>query len=259
MPATSVQLGAVANQLFSRPDVNRVAVITSLHTGNPALRTLNLQLPQELVSVQYQQYQSNARLDEVGAAHAGWFDAVLTDPFHTYTSSVHCLDVCVRLLRPGGLLLCHDCLPEPDLIGSSSLNEETLTFGGAWCGYVFAAFRDVMTAHGVAWCTLDADHGIGLAVAPPVLQAAPSSTRPPWTPTIAAEYTAAYLADPFTMMRAVQAERWEEALGALERGATLQHITARFTTWTRLVPPKPRALVRLLTRIARRIERMSGG
>ena len=256
MPATFVQLGSVAEQLFSRPDVNRVAVITSLHTGNPALRTLNLQLPQELVSVQYQ---SNARLDEVGAAHAGWFDAVLTDPFHTYNSSAHCLDVCVRLLRPGGLLLCHDCLPEPDLIENSSLDEETQTFRGSWSGYTFAAFRDVMTAHGVAWCTLDADHGIGLAIAPPVLQAAPSSTRTPWTPTIAAEYTAAYLADPFTMMRAVQAERWEEALGALESGATLQHITARFTTWTRLVPPKPRALVRLLTRIARRIERMSGG
>lgn len=249
MATSAVTLGSLLNEVLIRPEISRAAIITSAPTGNPALNALDAKLARELLIIQYD---NHTGLDEVAARHSGLFDAIITDPFHTYEASVRCLEVCLRLLRPGGILLCHDCLPPPDYITADVVDEENWTVWGRWSGFTFAAFRDVMTARGADWCTLDADFGIGVAVIPPDSQPEPAMDLPPLTPEAERDYETRYRADPFTLMRTVRADQWEQVLDGLSRGTDLTPMKAVFTTWERLLPPSRTEgrLYRLVRRVS---------
>ena len=80
----------------------------------------------------------------------------MLDPFHTYESSDECIEGCLDLLEPGGVMLSMTSSPawtRPSVV---------LTYEG-WCGVTFAAMRDVCSARGVEWFTIDVDFGIGVA------------------------------------------------------------------------------------------------
>lgn len=154
-------LGEFANQLMADHGFTRVAAVTARTTGNPALETLDLRTPQFFVSVQYegrpeQQVQSVTEL-VAALGLTGSLDLVVADPHHTYESSEEALAVSLDLLRPGGVMLVHDCLPPPELTAP-------LFQPGNWCGVTYAAFRDLCVERGLPWGTVDWDFGIGVVV-----------------------------------------------------------------------------------------------
>ena len=110
---TTLGLGGLANSLMREPDMRRVVVLTSRATGNRALNRLDLVLPDLLAAVQYMD-PSRLRDEVTGLGLTGTIDLVVADPFHTYSSSWACLDVALDLLRDGGVLAVHDCLPPPN-------------------------------------------------------------------------------------------------------------------------------------------------
>ena len=232
-----ITLGSLANIVLRRSDVRRAAFITSPSTGNPALRDLDTLAANELLLVQYQ---SDEHLRTLVEQHRDSFDVVFTDPFHTYDASQHCLDACLNLLRPGGLLLSHDCVPPPEYVDVTVSEHE-------WSGVTFAAFRDLMNERGAAWCTLDADFGIGVAIAPETTarrldentQIHTDEDR--WSRERHDLYFLRYLADPFGFMQTMCADRWEEAVALLRSHGDLRHLAATFVQWDDLLPSAMRA------------------
>lgn len=154
-------LGEFANQLMADHGFARVAAVTARTTGNPALETLDLRTPQFFVSVQYEarpDHESQSVTELVSALGlTGSLDLVVADPHHTYESSEAALAVSLDLLRPGGVMLVHDCLPPPELTAPQFQP-------GNWCGVTYAAFKDLCVARGLPWCTIDWDFGIGVVV-----------------------------------------------------------------------------------------------
>lgn len=223
-PAT---LGQLVNRLLADTEFARLACITSLTTGNPALAEIDLRLPRQLIALQYDTLED---LDQVVSNHAGQIDLAVVDPFHTYDSSTACLDRCLRLLRSGGLLVVHDCVPPPEMISPEPLERE-------WSGVTFAAFRDVMIQRQLPWCTLDTDYGIGIAVAVGFeTTAEQDTTTTPWSVAAHDAYVADYLADPCRFMRTVRTSAWNEAVNRLRTGGNLADLTATFTGWHTLIP-----------------------
>lgn len=221
---SELTFGGLANSLFALPSTRRGAFITARTTGNVALSELEPEASQELLLIEYT---DPVQLDELASSEPNEFDVVITDPHHTYESSFHCLEVCLRLLRPGAVMVCHDCVPPPQLISPDFVK-------GPWCGVTFAAFRDVMASRGAAWSTLDTDFGIGLAIAPVNSNSTLPADR--WTRETHGDYVARYTADPFAFMRTVEAARWQEAVSALRTGSDLSYLAASFDSWDRLVP-----------------------
>jgi hypothetical protein len=218
---TTVGLGGLANALMREPDMRRVVVLTARATGNPALSRLDLGLPDLLTAVQYED--PDRLHDEVTSLGlTGTVDLVVADPFHTYASSWVCLGTALDLLRDGGVLAVHDCLPPPQWATPEQLPE-------LWCGVSFAAFRDLCTHRGLAWCTADADFGIGIAVAS--RDRAAVVVDDAWTRETHEAYLARYVADPFGFMRAVRADRALDAITCLRDGSPLDAIAAVFPGW----------------------------
>lgn len=247
MARSDLTLGALANLLLASTETKRAAIITAPETGNFALAEIDLQLARHLVAVQYEHV---GEIDAVVAGGRGSFDLVVVDPFHTYESSVGALERCLDLLQPGGILLCHDCVPPPDYVDPEFRSRE-------WCGVTFAAFRDVMQSRNAAWCTLAADFGIGIAVAPNAASDATATGAPgfalraegSWTVEEHDTYVERYLADPFGFMRTVRADEWRTAVERFRTGnhaavtgeradhLDLADLVAVRAEWDDLLPP----------------------
>ena len=248
MATSDVTLGEITNELLVRPDIRQAAFITVPTTGDPTLDRIKLRFARHAVALKYSR---PAELDDLLSRWRAAMDLVVADPPHGYDDSVHGLECCLQLLRPGGILLCHDCVPPPWMATS----EQPST--SAWCGVTFAAFRDVMTAHGIPWCTLATDFGLGLAVVSGD-GVAPGDTPSPqrWTAESHDAYLGGYCADPFGFMRAVRPDQWRVAIDRLREGSDLGDIAARFGAWADLLPLRPQA-TRLspLRRILHRVRR----
>ena len=93
----------------------------------------------------------------------GRYDIVFVDPWHTLQDGLADMQGAIALLRPGGVLVVHDCNPtDPETIVPDFRE-------GAWCGLTFQAFIDTaLAAAPTAYCTVDADFGVGLLFTGPV-------------------------------------------------------------------------------------------
>jgi hypothetical protein len=93
---------------------------------------------------------------------SGGYDVIFVDPWHTYDATITDLQGALWLLRPGGILVVHDCSPE---------DPRTLTAeqtDGAWCGLTYRAFIDfVLAADPAGYCVVDCDYGCGLVFTQP--------------------------------------------------------------------------------------------
>lgn len=223
--------------------LRRVAVLTSAPTGNPALAGMDLRGPDLLVSFQYSDpaividgRTGPPTLEPVleqiaGLGLSGRLDLVVTDPFHTEESSRRCLDAAFDLVRPGGLVLVHDCLPPPELASAELLPHD-------WCGVTYAAFARACRARGVDWVTLNADFGIGVAVGPSDSDPTPATDDVPL-----ADLERAYRQDPFALLRAVDRTDALEAVDRLLTGCTVDDLLADFAGWDTALdltpPPMP--------------------
>lgn len=228
MASNNVTLGGIANALLAHPNVHRSAIITTPRTGNPTLDEIKLRFARFVIAIKYQQ---SEEIDELVGEYSASLDLVIADPYHSYESSVYCLESSLKLLKPGGILLCHDCVPAPDIADPKRGNDRE------WCGVTFAAFHDVMTSLDINWCTLAADYGLGLAIAPAAGSIAGKKTQvTPWTSNSHDVYLERYAADPFSFMRTVRAETWSTAVDRLREGKEISDLTAQFKTWDDLLP-----------------------
>lgn len=85
------------------------------------------------------------------------FDLVLVNSWHEYETSWRDLQKAFRLIRPGGMLLVHDCLPPRAEIAGP------LPIPGEWCGVSYQAYVDFV--HGrndLTFYTVDCDYGCGV-------------------------------------------------------------------------------------------------
>jgi hypothetical protein len=221
-------LGELANTMMAQPGRSRVVALTAATTGNPALSALDLRLPRLFVSVKLVDGWPATTADELaqGALELlgleGTIDLVIADPHHTYEATSAGVVAGLRLLRPGGVMLVHDCLPPPDLI-------EPEFQQGSWCGESYAAFRDVCRAQQLPWFTINADFGIGvvsqLVRNPP---AAPALEVPGHDPV---KSRRAYLADPYTFMRAVTPSDAHVAIERMTIGDPVDDLVQVFRGW----------------------------
>ena len=89
------------------------------------------------------------------------YDIIFVDPFHTYRCTNTDLTGAWLLLRPGGMMVVHDCNPPgPELCSPEYVR-------GAWCGLTFQAYVDFILS-GVAMnvFTVDSDFGVGIVHKP---------------------------------------------------------------------------------------------
>ena len=99
---------------------------------------------------------------DIESKHAGLrdhYDIILVDPYHDYRSSIRDITFAYGLLRHGGIMVVHDCLPPS--------NGDTIapTFvSGEWCGVTFIAYVDFLMSSGATFWTVDCDYGCGVIV-----------------------------------------------------------------------------------------------
>jgi SAM-dependent methyltransferase len=85
------------------------------------------------------------------------FDIALIDSFHEYGTSLRDLAEGFDLLREGGSLVVHDCLPPTRAIAQPTYLQ------GSWCGVSYEAYIDFVDARDdLAFYTVDTDYGCGV-------------------------------------------------------------------------------------------------
>lgn len=85
------------------------------------------------------------------------FDIALVDSWHEYETSWRDLVEGFRLIRQGGTLVVHDCLPPRSEIAVPNYIQ------GEWCGVSYQAYVDFISErHDLAVYTVDTDHGCGV-------------------------------------------------------------------------------------------------
>lgn len=73
------------------------------------------------------------------------FDVAFIDGLHTMDQVIHDMHHCIKLLRPGGVIVIHDCNPtKPSMALAGASFEEVQknmppSWDGAWCGDVWKA------------------------------------------------------------------------------------------------------------------------
>lgn len=99
------------------------------------------------------------------------YDIIFVDPWHSYASSMADLQGALLLLRPGGIIVAHDCNPvDPATVGAEYRPD-------AWCGLTYQAFIDfVLSVEHASYCVVPDDYGCGVvftkgAATPPGLHA----------------------------------------------------------------------------------------
>jgi hypothetical protein len=177
------------------------------------------------------------QLDATLAADAR-YDIVLVDPYHGYRESLMDLQGAMRLLRPGGIMVVHDCNPtDPDLVQP--------TFrAGPWCGVTYQAFVDfVLSVRCAAYCTVDADFGCGVVFSGG--SAVPAAWRNAWPSDALARDWAAQRDNDALRFAFFQRHRAELLnLVSAERFRAVHPWTARRRSW-----PTWRTLPAILSRL----------
>lgn len=92
-------------------------------------------------------------------------DVALVDGLHTYEQALRDVENCLRYLRPGGLVVMHDCLPASAAEAAPTMEAARATpgFRNAWTGDVYKAVIHLRAMRPDLFvAVLDADHGIGI-------------------------------------------------------------------------------------------------
>lgn len=86
-----------------------------------------------------------------------YVDIALIDPFHEYEQSWRDLVEGFRLIREGGTLVVHDCLPTRAEIAGPKF------IPGDWCGVTYQAYIDFVSHRDdLDFYTVDTDYGCGI-------------------------------------------------------------------------------------------------
>lgn len=102
---------------------------------------------------------SHELIDTIDTASEGraQYDLIFVDPWHSLKCSATDLAGAWRLLRPGGIMVVHDCNPADESLVSATPRL------GEWCGLTYRAFIDfVLFRRDLRFCTVDTDYGCGV-------------------------------------------------------------------------------------------------
>jgi hypothetical protein len=127
----------------------------------PELRAADVSLPRRFrrrprdrLSQQYSRHREC--LKEIGD-EGRRFDIALVDSWHEYGTSWRDLVAAFVLIREGGTLVVHDCLPPRSEIAVPKY------IRGEWCGVSYQAYVDFISQrHDLAAYTVDTDYGCGV-------------------------------------------------------------------------------------------------
>lgn len=116
------------------------------------------------------------------ASRRQYYDLVFVDPHHTYENSYEDLVGALELVRPGGMIVVHDCNPRDPSIVLRQFRK------GGWCGVTYWAFIDfVLGRTNIRYYTVDSDYGCGVvyklphAHAPAPVEPTPATLELEWT------------------------------------------------------------------------------
>lgn len=85
------------------------------------------------------------------------YDVILVDSFHDYDCSYRDLAAAFDLLRTGGTIVVHDCLPPDEAHAMPQFQP------GGWCGVSYKAYLDfVLGRRDLDFFTVDTDFGCGI-------------------------------------------------------------------------------------------------
>jgi len=85
------------------------------------------------------------------------YDLIFVDPYHTFECSMRDLQTALKMLRPGGTIVVHDCSPKDKQLCSASFRAGSW-FGVTYCAYIEFALSDPSLVH----YTVDSDCGCGV-------------------------------------------------------------------------------------------------
>ena len=96
-------------------------------------------------------------------------DIAFVDGLHTYEQALRDVEHCLAHLRPGGVVLVHDCSPPSAAAATRARSPEEASrlagsaWDGAWCGDVYKAILYLRSQRpDLRACVLDCDRGIGV-------------------------------------------------------------------------------------------------
>ena len=93
-------------------------------------------------------------------------DVVFIDGLHTYDQTYRDVRNALKVLRPGGVILVHDCMPtsaQEAVVAPSYEEARRINGPGAWTGDGWKAIVAVRSGHLLAQaCVLNCDHGVGI-------------------------------------------------------------------------------------------------
>lgn len=149
------------------------------------------------------------------------YDIVFVDPWHTYRAGIADLHGALCLLRPGGIIVVHDCNPDDPAIVTPEFKE------GAWCGVTYQAFINFALSAGCAgYCVINSDYGVGVLFGPgteppPTLPTARPPQRTVFEWVLAQDRDehrfALFERNRDALLNLVSSEHFRAALGAPER------------------------------------------
>ena len=91
------------------------------------------------------------------ASHRERYDLVFVDSCHTYENSYEDIVGAFELVRPGGVMVVHDCNPTTASMAVPQIQM------GEWCGVSYWAFIDfVLGRSNIRYYTVDCDYGCGV-------------------------------------------------------------------------------------------------
>jgi hypothetical protein len=123
-------------------------------------------------------FQSRDEAIEHLIAPGSQYDLVFADSWHTYACTARDIALAFSLVKPGGILVVHDCAPQHKERSSPEFRPD------GWTGVSYCAYVDFLLANpGLAYYTVDTDFGCGVV--------RKDSRAPGWTPQYALTSTAA--------------------------------------------------------------------
>ena len=152
-------------------------------------------------------------------------DVVFIDGLHTYDQTYRDVRNALTVLRPGGVILVHDCLPESaqEAVVAPSYQEARRINGpswnGAWTSDGWKAIVSVRSGHLAAQaCVVNCDHGVGIIYEGP--------GRPPLSLSLAEidalDYDA-LVANPEKWIGLCRPAQFQTILGELRKRRTTTH------------------------------------
>jgi len=162
---TYLEIGVSRGTTFERIDVAVKIGVDPIEPSEKVLRVL------AGGNARYFQMTSDEFFQHHGDKFDGGVDLAFVDGLHNYAQSLRDVENCLRHLRPGGVVLMHDCYPREEAMAVPAPSREEARkmnvpgWKEQWTGDVWKTVVHLRsTRNDLKVCVLDCDFGIGVVV-----------------------------------------------------------------------------------------------